>query len=135
MKKITLAMALFVTMGIATTEAAWHSTYEDFHSWNKPISGKMASMEEMKKYRADVDNYLREMDAEIAKIEAKKNAAINEYNKYALEYNNDDFFHQGKVALIEKKLRLFDWIDSSKKDVTVIILEDGKNKRVIKYKK
>lgn len=118
MKKATLLLAAFFAVGLSTSNAAWNSHYDRFHSWNKPISPSMASPKEMQKYTNDVDQYLKKLDAEIEKINAQKAKVISEYNSIASEYNSDQFFHKGTFKL--KRLpRTFQTKD---KDDSVVII-------------
>lgn len=99
MKKTLLILGATLTLGLSTTQAHWNNHYDDFHSWNKPTIPKMAEYNEMVKYQNDLETYLKSLDAEIAKINAKKSAAIAEYNSIATQYNNDQFFHKGNFKL------------------------------------
>lgn len=104
MKKLSLLLVAIFALGLSSSQAAWNNKYPDFRSWNKPISGKMASPDEMAKYESDLNDYLEQLDAEIAKIEEKKVQAITQFNAIASDYNHDDFFHKGKSKIKLKKL-------------------------------
>lgn len=125
-------MALLVVMaaGVQYTEAA---NIERFHSWNKPLNPHMASAEEMKAYRADVDAYVKKLNAEIQRLQAMKKQVIGEYDGAIAAYNGDQFFHKGTLPYYagnthKKKqhgkhaFRVITNDDGDDEDVTIIVV-------------
>lgn len=121
MKKLTIILASTLLLGLSSSQLATASSISDFHSWNKPISPRMASPEEMKNYENDVDSYLKNIDKEIARLNAKKSSVISQYNAVATEYNSDQFFHKGTFKL-KHMPRYYELKDKKDKDDAIIIL-------------
>lgn len=105
MKKILLAICLLGAANLSNADASRAFSVENFHSWNKPLNPAMASFEEMSKYRADVADYVKQLDEDMKRIRELKHAAMAEFNKAASKYNHDEFFHKGapKIKLFERK--------------------------------
>ncbi len=124
MKKILLALCLLGAANLSSADASRAFSVENFHSWNKPLNPAMASYEEMNKYRQDVVEYVKQLDADMKRIREMKHSVMSDFNKAALKYNHDDFFHKGapKVKLFERKHRSRILPDSS----DIIIIQNHK---------
>lgn len=94
MKKKILALTLLAGL---STQLALAAPFPSFDSPNKPLSPHMASYGEMKRYEADLNEYLRKADVEIERLLEKKRRAIETYNKAVYEFNSDTFFHKEKM--------------------------------------
>lgn len=116
MRKKCMLIAILASLAIANaSQAANHS---DFKSINEPINPRMANRSEMDAFRSDLDSYLQSINEEIANLREQQRQAINNYNKVAKIYNDEDFFHTDRVPVYvyRRKPYIFFWRNNTESD-------------------
>lgn len=119
----SLAILLTLTSSVAMAQSI---SVDNFHSYNKPISFKMAKASEMADYRKDLDNYVKSIDASIELLLQKRNDAIHDYNEGVREYNREDFFHKDRVPYYPKRTgAIIDLNEPAYEPPIIIAIDNG----------